>query len=391
MLNETYVLKNETSKAVRVFTTFLVVYAFLSGFVFFEPSLAEFWFILISPFLLYRLRTNWHIVFLFLLLVMPMIISSYVGLILNVGLNSRFIIIDIYLFLFFFITASAANLLKKNMDYKGVLDKVMYSWMLAALVNVFTGFYCYAAGRTTVLGINVLRDQLRFQGFFKDPNVLGPFLVPVSIYFLLQTIEKRRNRLINFSVFIVTSFGVLLTFSRAAWLNYFTALGLLFLTLFAKQKEHRTKIVFLLLILVSLFSIFWNLTDQITIGDTVKLKDFVLQRSKLQSYDTDRFSAQKRFVELLNSTSVMFGAGPGNYELFAGMSTHSLFLRYIGERGLFGFSLYAIFWFFIFVKVRRSPSKNFFIPVLMGQVVNSLFIDSLHWRHLWLIIAFAFF
>lgn len=393
MSQASYVLKEEllAQRRVTTFTNVLVTYVFLSGFVFFEPSLSEIWFILTVPFLLYRLKTNWNVLLLFLLLCIPMIVSAFVGLINNVGLNLRFVSIDMYLFLFFLISASLGNQLRKNMEVKTVVDKVMHAWTVAALVNVFVGLYCYITGINEFLGVRVFFDKFRYQGFFKDPNVLGPFLVPVSIYFLLQLIEKNKAKLVSFLVFVVTSVGVLITFSRAAWLNYVFALFLLFVILYLNKSKYRTRIFILFMLIVTLFLFFWNLTDEIYLAGTVKLQDFILQRSTLQGYDAKRFNAQRMFVDVLLSTSLIFGAGPGNYEIFAGMSTHSLFLRYIGERGFFGFFFYVLFWAYIFAKAFKTPYKTFFVPTLIGQLINSLFIDSLHWRHLWLLLVMPFF
>jgi len=120
----------------------------------------------------------------------------------------------------------------------------------------------------------------------------------------------------------------------------------------------------------------------------INLKDFLKSRMGLQSYDTGRFEAQRKFVDIMFSQGILsflFGVGPGNYEFFAGMATHSLFARYIGERGFFGISLFVIFIIVIWQKTIHSQNKDFLISVLLGQFVNSLFIDSLHWRHLWLL------
>jgi len=122
-----------------------------------------------------------------------------------------------------------------------------------------------------------------------------------------------------------------------------------------------------------------------------RLGDFFLNRLGLQSYDRDRFEAQEAFFKGIEKAP-FFGIGPGNYSLLSqGYATHSLYLRMLGEKGIFGFFLLLViilvslknFW-----KIRKSYA--FLFTGFMGTLVNSLFIDSWHWRHLWILFAIGF-
>ena len=63
----------------------------------------------------------------------------------------------------------------------------------------------------------------RAKGLFKDPNVLGPFLVPTALMLLEETVSPRLLRarlptkLVGLSILTI---GILFAFSRAAWLNF---------------------------------------------------------------------------------------------------------------------------------------------------------------------------
>lgn len=371
----------------KTYVLFLSTYTFLSGFVFIEPSPAEIWFTLTVPFLLLGFKVRWSVIFATISLFLPLFLSSFIGLALYGVFNPRFFIIDIYLFSFFFVLSSYASSLKKYAEK--ILDKLMISWSWAGAINILAGIFCYLTGRRTLLNANVVRFGIRLTGFFKDPNVLGPFLIPVSVYFLMQFLKDRGNKFANLTLFSFFSFGVLLSFSRAAWLDY--AVSMFFLIIMRLQKRKMfLKILGITAILIIAFSVFWFLADKINFFG-ITLKDFFLSRLGLQSYDIGRFEAQHQFIEILSSTSALFGIGPGNYEIYsAGFATHSLYARYIGERGLFGFSLFVVFWIFVLKKTIASRNKDFLLPVLFGQLANSFFIDSLHWRHLWLIIALVF-
>jgi len=372
----------------RNYVVFMCIYVFLSGFVFVEPSPAEIWFTVALPFLILGLKTNRSIIFAFSALFLPMLLSAFIGLISFGVLDFRFIIIDTYLFVLFFVLASYAKFLRKDLYQEKFLDQLMISWSLAGAINIIAGGFGYLTGRVNLFGSQILKYG-RLNGFFKDPNVLGPFLIPVSAYFLMQFLKARRNELLNFALFLFFSFGILLTFSRAAWLNYAVTTILLVGTAFLNRGTCLKALGFFVIAALIFFVFWYYFADKVNLLG-VSLKDFVLSRLGLQSYDVGRFEAQRKFVDILSSADAFFGIGPGNYELYSQVATHSLYARYIGERGLFGVSLFVLFWALVLREVFNPRDKNFILLVLLGQLVNSVFIDSLHWRHLWLLMTLAF-
>jgi len=264
----------------------------------------------------------------------------------------------------------------------------MRGWILAGFLNILAGLFAYMTGQTNLFGANVIRFGIRLQGFFKDPNVLGPFLVPPAAYFMKLYLENDDKKLLNTIGFFFLSFGVLITFSRAAWLNYATTVLLIFITL-SKNLKRTLQVLLILTLSLVIILLFFNLTSNVDILG-YNIKDLFFSRLGLQSYDQERFSSQSQFDDILSSTSILFGAGPGNYEYFSGMATHSLFARYLGERGFVGFILFVFFLCTVFYKIAKSPYKTFLIPVLIGQLVNAIFVDTRHWRHLWLLFSLAF-
>ncbi|WP_145997379.1 O-antigen ligase family protein [Thermotoga sp. SG1] len=373
----------------KVYFMFIILYTFLSGFVFIEPSPAEIVFALFAPILLIGFSTTWRTVSMFFLLFIPMLVSTYFGLIQGF-FNPRFFIIDIYLFLFFFVLASLGYRVKNIINKNYLFDSLMKAWAFAGAINIFAGLFAYGTGKLSFFGIEIIRFGIRLKGFFKDPNVLGPFLVPVAIYYLFLFFSKQRKSIWDLILFTFFSGGVFLTFSRAAWLNLFISIVALMLMLIPYRKARR-KIAIFFIIIGLFFAIFLEISKNINVLD-INLYDFFTGRLGLQSYDAERFSAQKEFIDIMNYSvySLFFGIGPGNYEEFAKMATHSLFARYIGERGIFGLITFVVFISLVVYAVRKSYYRKIFIPILLGQFVNSLFIDSLHWRHLWLLIAMIF-
>jgi hypothetical protein len=114
--------------------------------------------------------------------------------------------------------------------------------------------------------------------------------------------------------------------------------------------------------------------------------------TSFQTYDSVRFARQAAGVEA--GLTHVFGIGPG--QLF---HAHSLYARTLGEYGIPGFiSLLACF-FIVFASVSlramQETSKPYGLsPRVMcacfaGLLMNSLVIDTIHWRHFWVVFALS--
>ena len=88
----------------------------------------------------------------------------------------------------------------------------------------------------------------RAQGLFKDPNVLGPFLVPAALLLLEETVAPRllRARLATKVALIsILTVGILFSFSRAAWLNLVVGAFVMFCVLALRRGGGRRAMTFL--------------------------------------------------------------------------------------------------------------------------------------------------
>ncbi|RIH85067.1 hypothetical protein Mterra_01809 [Calidithermus terrae] len=274
----------------------------------------------------------------------------------------------------------------------------LYTYGLRGL-KVITHGYLIAAVMSALVGIV---GSFGFQPFyelfttfggratalFKDPNVLSPFLAPIALYAFLQAIYSRRtsHKVAWLGAFIVLAMGVLLSYSRAGWLN----LGLSF-TLFILLSGlvvQRPQIV------VLVFGLFILTVSVVSLNPY--LKSFILSRFGLASYDIDRFSNQQLALELALENPA--GLGPGQAESVLDFAVHNLYLRVLLENGWVGllvlllvFSLTISFvtWRAITKRGSAKMYYAFVAAALVGQMINSLIIDSLHWRHLFLLLALA--
>ena len=121
---------------------------------------------------------------------------------------------------------------------------------------------------------------------------------------------------------------------------------------------------------------------------------FFQERSHLQQYDQQRFANQHN--ALADMTHHVFGYGPGQVEVILPIATHSYFARAAFEQGLLGVAALTMVLvgtaLCAFALVRRTTNVNgvgtaALLGAWLGQSVNSLFIDTVHWRHLWVVAA----
>jgi len=235
----------------------------------------------------------------------------------------------------------------------------------------------------------------RVKGLFKDPNVFGPYLIVAAVYSIHRW-QQREGKFIEKLFWagscLTVSVGILLCFSRAAWANYvITAVIFFWLNAFANRAKgafKRNVIYFVLAAMVVTVAVSYALT-------VPQVQDVVAYRTEMQAYDTDRFATQSAALYL--GLSNPLGVGPGQSYLHLDYATHSLYLRVFSENGLLGFiSLFA----FIAVTLIRSLvlsqralndwQRSVFALIaatLIGTLLNSFTIDSLHWRHLWFLLA----
>lgn len=149
--------------------------------------------------------------------------------------------------------------------------------------------------------------------------------------------------------------------------------------------------VLLPIALVALAGLAWQLVSVDAIGEMFQV------RFGYQQYDDVRFAIQLRAVE--TALSHPLGLGPGSTEGAFGRSAHSLYVRALVENGLFGaLSLFA----FMFLSLARSVWVSVFsrdledrlrfavtAGALVGALVESTVIDTVHWRHLWIFLGLA--
>jgi O-antigen ligase len=267
--------------------------------------------------------------------------------------------------------------------------------------------YCLAGLLSALLGIGGYFHLLPFQhllltggrarGLFKDPNVYGPFLVPVALFALARTgtTAGRIAKAFSSVLFMVAAFAILLSFSRACWINFLVALTIFFagqLLLCDSPGQIRRRLGIAAGVAVASTVI---VTILLGIPAVAHMLAARLTDSGLQGYDRVRFATQSLALEAAGQRPL--GIGPGQSEVFFKYATHSMYLRVLTENGWL--ALVALL-AFIGATIARSigilrhaeshwlQTINLVVlACIAGHLVNSFVIDTVHWRHVWFIYA----
>ncbi len=271
---------------------------------------------------------------------------------------------------------------------------VLITWLIvgvASAVLAVAALYLPIPGRALILS-NVDGGE-RAAGFFKDPNVFGPFLVPPAVILLEQRIAvhgrslTRMRPLVSSLVIAILTIGVLFSFSRAAWGNYALAVGVMLLASAIRRRGARRAMRALVTLLATAGVTFVVLSATGSIG-------FLQHRAQLQNYDTKRFAAQSFGWEL--GWTHPLGVGPGQFRFHYPVESHSTFVRTVSEQGPLGLALWVAILLFTLVLALRNVAigrdtygigSAALLGCWCGLIFNSAVVDTLHWRHLWLVAA----
>lgn len=248
--------------------------------------------------------------------------------------------------------------------------------------------------------------EVRGVAEFKDPNVYAAFLVPVALYAFhrLQYARGLSTALWGLAFGVLTA-GQVLGFSRAAWLNLFLGLLLYFLLARRISWPGVTRGGIGALFATGLLGIALCLNPMIVPPQVERFRSASEgspgpsknESVILAEYDRERFTVQGKIVQAILKTP--WGIGPGETEKFFGYAARNLYLRVLVENGwIAGLSFLSLLGLSLWVVMRsvltmpqgdgRSLQATL-AAAYMGTLVNSLFIDSLHWRHFWLLLALA--
>jgi hypothetical protein len=352
-------------RAVRKGFTLLGLLGFLVGFVRWEPAPYDILFFLVI--VLFGPTFSWRSYQLLPIVLIILFLSSHVPAI-AAGLSVEPGRVLFYAFVTFYLSGTAIALMGLP---KGAGVFLLRGYEVAALFSAFLGVLAFLR----VPGLEALLwSESRAFAFFKDPNVFGAFLVPAFILALAQWEQEGKHRLWTV---LLLYLGILFSLSRGAWVN--AAVSLLGWWFLRPWKRIWVFVVFVLLVgFAAVYTFAFP-------------ESLLVERLGLKSYDADRFSTQEQALRLALERPL--GYGPGLSEILLSYATHSTYVRLLFEVGWMGFGVWlllmgvSLVWAVFQAFRQRSVWHEIYFVSLLGILVESLVIDTIHWRHLWLLLG----
>ncbi len=243
----------------------------------------------------------------------------------SVDLLDQFTIINWVATSWYMATAALFFALVMSEDTTDRLDQLSRGYVFGAVITSLAGILGYFHLIPGAYDLLTLYGRAR--GFFKDPNVLGAFLILPALLALQCILLDRFAKAARATVvFGIIALAILLSFSRAAWGQLFATsafvVALSFLT--SRSRSSRLKIVLIAVVAVLVAALLLSvLLSFDSIGSL-----FRERASFDQSYDEGRFGRFGRHIlgfEL--ALDKPFGIGPLQFGKIFPEDTHNSFLN----------------------------------------------------------------
>jgi hypothetical protein len=235
----------------------------------------------------------------------------------------------------------------------------------------------------------------RSRSTFKDPNVLGAFLVLPAVLAVQRTMTGRAGDFFaGAAMSMVLVLQLLLAFSRGAWGAFAVAvvlmLGFSFLTA-ATGRERRRIVLVAILGSVALAAML------VVILSVPQISELFQERARFtEDYDTGRFGRFGRHI--LGAELALdhpWGIGPLQFSKYFPEDPHNSFLdSFMAGGWLSGTAYLGLVLVTLIVGLQhvfvRMPWRTAYIAVyatFAAETGESYIIDVQHWRHYFLIIG----
>jgi hypothetical protein len=336
------------------------------------------------------------------------------------GLRLRLVFVPLLLLLFLVnigYSISAASL----MDKPEVTNWIATSWYMAMTVIflamvvaedtaarldmlrrglIVGGFIAATAGIAGYFnlvpgGHDLLTLYGRARGTYKDPNVLGAFLILPALLALQSVVADSFGKAFRSAIALgIMALALLLAFSRAAWggLAITSVFMLALMVLTSRSHKQRSRIIVMAVIaaivVVTLVAVLLSFDS---------ISDMFKQRASFdQSYDEGRFGRFGRHIlgaEM--ALDLPFGIGPLQFHKYFPEDTHNSYLNAFMSGGWIAGICYpalvfitVIFGFrHLFVRVPWQRTYLAIFAAFLGTVGESFIIDTDHWRHFWMMLG----
>jgi len=261
---------------------------------------------------------------------------------------------------------------------------------LIASVTGIAGYFNLVPG-----GHDLLTLYERARGTFKDPNVLGAFLILPALFVLQSVVSDRLGKSFRSAIALgIMALAILLAFSRAAWggLVITSAFMLALMVLTSQSRAQRSRIIVMAVVAVIVVAaLIAVLLSFDSIGEMFR------QRASFdQSYDEGRFGRFGRHILGADmALDLPFGIGPLQFHNYFPEDTHNSYLNAFMSGGWITGICYPALVFItvimgfrhVFVRVPWQRAYLAIFAAFLGTVGESFVIDTDHWRHFWMMLG----
>ena len=261
--------------------------------------------------------------------------------------------------------------------------------MIASLAAI-AGYFNLVPG-----GHDLLTLYERGRGTFKDPNVLGAFLILPSLFVLQSVVLDRFGKAFRNTIALgILALAILLAFSRAAWggLVVTSAFMLTLMVLTSRSSAERSRII-----VMAIVAVVAGVTLIAVLLSFDSIAEMFSQRASLdQSYDEGRFGRFGRHILGADmALDLPFGIGPLQFHHYFPEDTHNSYLNAFMSGGWISGVCYPALVFLtviigfrhIFVRVPWQRAYLAIFSAFLGTVGENFVIDTDHWRHFWLMLG----
>jgi len=261
--------------------------------------------------------------------------------------------------------------------------------MIAAISGI-AGYFNLVPG-----GHDLLTLYERARGTFKDPNVLGAFLILPALFALQSVVTDRIGKSFRSTIALgIMALAILLAFSRAAWggLAITSGFMLALMVLTSPSRAQRSRIIVMsvvaVIVVVMLLAVLLSFDS---VGEMFR------QRASFdQSYDEGRFGRFGRHILGADmALDLPFGIGPLQFHNYFPEDTHNSYLNAFMSGGWLAGVCYPALVFItvimgfrhVFVRVPWQRAYLAIFSAFLGTVGESFVIDTDHWRHFWMMLG----
>jgi hypothetical protein len=270
------------------------------------------------------------------------------------------------------------------------LDALIRGWLVGGAIVAAAGIAGYL--HLVPGGDDLLTLYGRARGTFKDPNVLGAFLILPCLVALQRVMLERAGRALrNAVLLLILTLAVLFTFSRAAWGQLAGMSAIMLFLLFAITPSSSKRLRIIVLTGLAALGMVMLLGILLSIPSIAEI--FQQRASFDQSYDEGRFGRFGRHI--LGAQMALdypWGIGPLQFTLYMPEDTHNSFLNAFMSGGWISGICYPALVFtgviqsfrYLFVPVPWRRTYVALFCAYLGTVLESAIIDTDHWRHFFL-------